>query len=117
MIGNFIIEEPKNYQVWYHRRVLVEWLQDATQELSFTAEVLQDDPKNFHAWQHRQWCLNIFSLWDNKDHSELGFVTERIKEDVRNNSAWNQRYYVINNTTGFSDEILDNEIRFNYKLL
>ncbi|RDD38820.1 Protein farnesyltransferase/geranylgeranyltransferase type-1 subunit alpha [Trichoplax sp. H2] len=114
MIGNFIIEEPKNYQVWYHRRVLVEWLHDATQELSFTTEVLQDDPKNFHAWQHRQWCLNTFNLWNDNGHNELAYTSDRIKEDVRNNSAWNQRYYVINNTIGFNDDVLNNEISFTW---
>lgn len=35
-----------------------------------------------------------------------------LNEDVRNNSAWNQRYFVINNTTGFTQEVLDSEIKY-----
>lgn len=61
-----ILDEPKNYQVWYHRQRVVEWLRDSTEdkvlaqgELAFTAAVLQDDAKNYHAWQHRQWALKV----------------------------------------------------------
>lgn len=35
-----------------------------------------------------------------------------LNTDVRNNSAWNQRYFVINNTTGFTEEVLDREIDY-----
>lgn len=47
-------------QVWHHRRVLVEWLQDPTQELELTRDALMQDPKNYHAWQHRQWAIKAF---------------------------------------------------------
>lgn len=37
----------------HHRRAVVEWLGDASGELAFTQEVLDDENKNYHAWQHR----------------------------------------------------------------
>lgn len=47
-------------------------------------------------------------LYDN----ELNYVEELLENDVRNNSAWNERYFVINNTTGFIDEVLEREIKY-----
>lgn len=49
-----------------------------------------------------------FSLYDN----ELNYIESLLEIDVRNNSAWNQRYFVINNTTGFTEEVLKREITF-----
>ena len=37
----------------HHRKVIVEWLEDPSQELDFTGRILRDDAKNYHAWQHR----------------------------------------------------------------
>ncbi|CAN7939645.1 unnamed protein product, partial [Ixodes hexagonus] len=100
-------------QVWHHRRVLVEWLHDASLEKAFTASILQMDAKNYHAWQHRQWSISEFDLWD----GELDYVSTLLKEDVRNNSAWNQRFYVISNTTGFTDEVLDREVAYTFECI
>jgi protein farnesyltransferase/geranylgeranyltransferase type-1 subunit alpha len=44
----------------HHRRVIVEWLQDPSYELSFTKTILSQDSKNYHAWQHRQWVIRTF---------------------------------------------------------
>lgn len=52
----------KNYQVWHHRKVIVEWLQDPAEELAFIENILCRDAKNYHAWQHRQWCIQTFKL-------------------------------------------------------
>ena len=42
-----IIEEhPKNYQVWQHRRALIEWLNEPGTELRFTEVILAIDQKN-----------------------------------------------------------------------
>lgn len=43
----------------YHRQKVVEWMQEATQELQFTATVLAEDSKNYHAWQHRYSDVTI----------------------------------------------------------
>ncbi|OBS67074.1 hypothetical protein A6R68_04381 [Neotoma lepida] len=84
-ITAIIEEQPKNYQVWHHRRVLVEWLKDPSQELEFIADILNQDAKNYHAWQHRQWVIQEFRLWDN----ELQYTLEMIKLVPHNESAWN----------------------------
>ena len=55
-----IEEHPKNYQVWQHRRALVEALNDGTKELRLTEMILSQDAKNYHAWQHRQWAIKTF---------------------------------------------------------
>lgn len=59
-VQGMIYDNPKNYQVWHHRRVIVEWLQAGETELEVTEAVLKLDAKNYHAWQHRQWALKTF---------------------------------------------------------
>lgn len=59
-IDDVISDNPKNYQVWHHRRVIVEWLNDPSDELRLTESVLSMDSKNYHAWQHRQWAIKTF---------------------------------------------------------
>ncbi len=54
-----ILDQPKNYQVWYHRQKLIEWLGDPGSELKVTSRVLEEDAKNYHAWQHRQWVIKV----------------------------------------------------------
>lgn len=49
-----------------------------------------------------------YSLFD----GELNFVDQLLQDDIRNNSAWNQRYFVINNTTGFTEDVLKQEIEY-----
>lgn len=79
---------PKNYQIWYHRRALLENAgkrknSDNTtvtlsgeviaQELAYVAKVLDEDSKNYHAWSHRQWIVrtvNQEDLW--KKELEFG---------------------------------------------
>lgn len=55
-----ICRNPKSYQVWHHRRVIVEWLNDGSKELDLTEQVLGMDAKNYHAWQHRQWAIKTY---------------------------------------------------------
>lgn len=43
----------------HHRRMVVEWLSDPTEELEFIADILSQDAKNYHAWQHRQWVIQV----------------------------------------------------------
>ncbi|KAJ8981764.1 hypothetical protein NQ317_002358 [Molorchus minor] len=107
-IHKVILRQSKNYQVWHHRRVLVEWLKDPSKEKYLTELVLAKDAKNYHAWQHRQWVIKTFNLFE----GELEYIDSLLLDDVRNNSAWNQRYFVINNTTGFTEEVLNREIDY-----
>eukprot|EP00127_Corallochytrium_limacisporum_P005175 Clim_evm15s200 gene=Clim_evmTU15s200 len=93
-IADMASENPKNYQIWHHRRVIIEWTKDASLEKAFCRRALNADAKNYHAWQHRQWAVSTFELWD----GELEYCDELLEDDVRNNSAWNHRYFVINAT-------------------
>lgn len=43
----------------HHRRMVVEWLNDPSEELEFIADILNQDAKNYHAWQHRQWVIQV----------------------------------------------------------
>lgn len=74
-VDEAIGENPKNYQVWYHRRFLVNALDDGTAELPFTKAILTMDSKNYHAWSHRQWVLKRFGLWTD----ELDFVERALR--------------------------------------
>lgn len=61
----------------------------------------------FSLFLNRQWIIKEFKLWDN----ELDYVDKLLEDDVRNNSAWNQRYFVINHTTGFTEDVVKDEIK------
>ncbi|XP_042879192.1 protein farnesyltransferase/geranylgeranyltransferase type-1 subunit alpha-like [Penaeus japonicus] len=104
---------PKNYQVWHHRRVIVEWLGDASKELRLTEIIFSQDAKNYHAWEHRQWVLRTFKLFD----GELDYVDRLLEEDARNNSAWNQRHFTITQTTGFTPDVIEREVKYAKKAI
>lgn len=100
-MDTYAVDNPKNYQIWYHRRVIVSKLGDPSRELRFCDEVLEEDSKNYHAWAHRQWVLNTYavgaeagSVYSSWWQQELDLVENLIALDVRNNSAWNQRWMV-----------------------
>jgi protein farnesyltransferase/geranylgeranyltransferase type-1 subunit alpha len=52
-IDEFADENPKNYQIWYHRRAITNVLKNPYRELEFSSNVLNVDAKNYHAWAHR----------------------------------------------------------------
>eukprot|EP00038_Savillea_parva_P020712 m.32213 g.32213 ORF g.32213 m.32213 type:complete len:308 (-) comp4871_c0_seq1:20-943(-) len=111
-ITTMIEENIKNYQVWYHRRCVVEMLGDGSNELAFTEAILEQDAKNYHCWQHRHWAMERFNLFKSKQECGLDFVDRLLVEDVRNNSAWNHRYFVIQNTTGFTPDVVADEVAY-----
>lgn len=43
--------------------MVVEWLNDPSEELEFIAQILSQDAKNYHAWQHRQWVIQVSVGW------------------------------------------------------
>ncbi|GJQ10279.1 hypothetical protein GpartN1_g2070.t1 [Galdieria partita] len=84
------LQNPKNYQIWFHRRFLCTFLENPQEELEFTETILLEDAKNYHAWSHRQWVVYRFQLL-----GEEAFSKKFLEMDFRNNSAWNYRYFVI----------------------
>jgi len=90
-MDSFAKENPKNYQIWFHRRVIVDYSGDASRELGFCDRVFSVDAKNYHAWAHRQWVTKAYNLWGN----EFATVDNLLFSDIRNNSAWNHRWFVI----------------------
>lgn len=52
-LDGFSRDNPKNYQIWHHRRTIVEWLGNGDRELAFCEAVFAEDAKNYHAWAHR----------------------------------------------------------------
>lgn len=116
---------PKNYQLWWHRRIIIEAINkpqndnendsssfkyDLKLEKELLRLILKSDAKNYHAWSHYHWILRTYKLYDD----ELQYLEKKLLLfDVRNNSAWNHRHFVIKETTGFNDiNILQREIDF-----
>jgi hypothetical protein len=56
-MDSFADDNPKNYQIWFHRRSIVERSGNPDRELGFTAAVFEVDSKNYHAWSHRSLQL------------------------------------------------------------
>ncbi|KAF9233360.1 hypothetical protein BU15DRAFT_53989 [Melanogaster broomeanus] len=42
----------KTYQIWHHRRLLVQQTKDPGAELEFVAKALRTDTKNYHTWSY-----------------------------------------------------------------
>ncbi|KAJ1463072.1 hypothetical protein M885DRAFT_504603 [Pelagophyceae sp. CCMP2097] len=101
---------PKNYQIWYHRRVVVEHLGAgaAEAELDFIAAMLEGDSKNYHGWSHRLWVLKQFGCWGR----ELAYVDELLAEDAFNNSAWSHRHAVVSATEPKTDAVAAREATY-----
>lgn len=84
-------ESPKNYQVWHHRRWVLDNVALPSDDLAISSQVFSEDPKNCPAWSHRRWMVERFGIWE----SELRFATAMIDKDLRNNSAWNYRFFLL----------------------
>ena len=78
-IDLFADDNPKNYQIWYHRRAVTEKLGDPTNELEFCTRVFEVDSKNYHAWAYRLYiplmrqALLIFFRLDNGYYKHLDY--------------------------------------------
>jgi len=121
------LKTPKNYQVWYHRRVIFQWHTEAEAEKSESIplehliatekehidEILNLDHKNYHAWSYRHWLLKTYSSWE----GELDYVTKRLVEDIRNNSAWSHRFWVVEQTEGWNATVIHREMNYAFKYI
>ena len=61
-MDQFAQDNPKNYQIWHHRRAVVTELRNqrikldeelGEREMIFTEAVFEEDAKNYHSWAHR----------------------------------------------------------------
>jgi len=103
-------EWMKSYQIWHHRQVLVDKLNDPVDEMQLIKMILEIDSKNYHGWSYRQWLMNRFNLFD---QTELLYIDELLANDIRNNSAWNQRMFYFNNRPSILlDSDAENEINY-----
>lgn len=94
----------KNYQIWNHRQLLMDYYYPlieedsqtvrklARSETQFITTMLEEDAKNYHVWSYRQYLVSKLSMWT---MSELLSTQNHIEEDVRNNSAWSHRFYLV----------------------
>jgi len=110
-VDAWALKSPKNYQVWFHRRWLVERLKDVVpdllaSELSYLDEVFRDDAKNYNAWSHRIFLRKIFG---SPLQAELDFSERMILEDLKNNSAWSFRRQVFSD---LGESLVSREIAF-----
>ena len=106
------LENPKNYQVWNHMRLVSQHLGDVSVERNVraTGEALALDAKNIHAWTHRLWVARTFPKM--MRDAERAFTEKMIDDDVRNNSAWNQRFAVTFLTSSSDDDVIDEDTEF-----
>lgn len=103
-LNNVSMENLKNYQIWHHRRLLMdhyypsiesdpdEKAKLARSEEDFLAQILAEDTKNYHVWSYRQYLVPKLGLFG---EPELRATEAWIDEDVRNNSAWSHRFFIV----------------------
>ncbi|KAH7264484.1 hypothetical protein B0J15DRAFT_490927 [Fusarium solani] len=103
-LNEVALSNLKNYQIWNHRQLLMDYYyplieeDDATvrklarSETQFITTMLAEDAKNYHVWSYRQYLVGKLSMWT---MSELLSTQNHIEEDVRNNSAWSHRFYIV----------------------
>ena len=110
---------PKNYQVWFHRRWLIERLLEHgvltkehlyTNELERIHEFIENEPKHYNAWTHKLFLATIFDIFSRDPNAELAFTEKYIELDVRNNSAWSYRRHCIEKI--YTSDQLHDEIEF-----
>ena len=105
-----MVENQKNYQIWHHRKLIIEKLNDPSHEKAVLKEVFFDEPKNFHAWSHRIWMIRRF----NNVEGEFDFIEDMLKDDVKNNSVWNYRFFLVQfvNNNKIDKNIVEQEIKY-----
>lgn len=84
-------ENPKNYQIWYHRRALLEKLMMSLlltdNDNTVDDMVVMTDHNNHNA--------NILVLLNKYYYNELEYIATVIREDGKNYHAWSHRQFVI----------------------
>ena len=107
-INSVGIALEKNFQIWHHRRCIMEIYQkDFAKEKDYLYEIFCSDTKNYHAWSYRLWFIERFGLWE----GELEFIEEELGDgEVTNNSLWSYRYFIKMKTNEFSSQLVKEEL-------
>ena len=100
----------KNYQIWHHRKLLIEKINDASREKQILDYVLESEPKNFHAWTYRIWMIRRF----NNVEEEFNFIEYMLNKDIKNNSVWTYRFFLVQftNNNKLNKDIVEKEIKY-----
>jgi len=109
-LDELMVPNQKNYQIWHHRKLLIEKLNDSSHEKRVLDDVFQSEPKNFHAWTHRIWMIRRF----NNIEGEFDFIDKMLEQDIKNNSVWNYRFFLVQFVNGnkLDKEIIEKEIKY-----
>lgn len=115
-VDDWCCRNPKNYQIWFHRRWLVTELHSRqltddllSSELESIDVLIELEPKHYNAWSHRLFLLTLFP---HTVRSELEFSFKFISLDVRNNSAWSYRREVVSRLLPTEPSLPASEIQF-----
>ena len=103
----------KNYQIWHHRRCVIEKQNDCSKEKDFLVKVFEEEDKNYHAWSYRIWLVQHFDLYD----GEIEYIDEMIQDNPFNNSAWSYRYFLIAKTKEFGISTVEDEINYAFNII
>jgi len=103
-MNNVALNNQKNYQIWHHRQILIDYLYPtlstspsalqslASSELAFMNQMFDEDSKNYHVWSYRNYLVKKLNLFN---EAELKSIESLLRSDVRNNSAWSHRFFIV----------------------
>ena len=114
-LDDLMVDNQKNYQIWHHRKLLIEKMNDVSHEKTVLDNVFNFEPKNFHAWSHRIWMIRRF----NNVEGEFDFIDKMLKNDIKNNSVWNYRFFLVQfvNNNKLNKDIIEKEIKYAIDLI
>lgn len=95
-VGEVLFKHQKSYQLWYHRRWLVDRLLNiqpslAEEEIDAIELLADEDTKNHNYWEYRQWLVQRAKLPIEREYT---MIEDLILSDARNNSVWNYREWL-----------------------
>jgi geranylgeranyl transferase type-2 subunit alpha len=94
MLEKVLQQTLKSYAVWSHRKWVVKYLGQITDEdfirpeLELCKKLFSFDARNFHCWNHRLWLVSHLS---DRQSLDLQLSQELIMKDPGNYSAWHVR--------------------------
>ena len=101
MVDKYIMEEPKGFQIWDHKRFCLNELLTLKEsvlteamfedEISFLQKVFDIDNKNYHAWAYRTWLIGLNKKFVSKEKEAL---EELIHQEMENNSYWSYYHHL-----------------------